>query len=153
MPPPRRYPVGEMLVFKMPEIKGGKQVNRSPRINPENCRKCGDCCKDMRVFYPITSSPPNISEMIRLHYMANVHTTISALDTLNGVPGYWLVFHHECLYLVREITEGHFEGGKFIEGHIDYSCGLIDTSERPMICDTFPYPTTEEHQCRFLDQL
>lgn len=109
-------------------------MNNSPRINPESCRECGECCKNFMLWYPGGLPRPVYDEMIRIKYMKGVKVHFEP-----GDGGNWLVFDHPC-----EFLDGDEEHG--------YQCAIYDKPERPTICALFPYPDTTKDQCPHLIQ-
>ncbi len=105
-------------------------MNFSPRINPEDCRTCGACCKDFMLYYPGGMDRLKYDEMIRILYCQGIEAHIEPDEK----GGNWLVFDHPCRYLQQD-AEGR------------YSCELYDEPERPLICALFPYEGTTKKDC------
>ena len=110
-------------------------MNSSPRVNPEDCRTCGECCKSYKIFYPPGLNREKYDDMIRILYSDGINAHIEQ----EGL-GNWLVFDHPCRYLQQD------EEGK-------YSCGLYDEPERPLICSLFPYADTTKKDCPHLRKI
>lgn len=106
--------------------------NTSPRVNPDDCRTCGECCKNFMLFYPHGLDRLKYDEMIRLVYLSGTDVTIELVE-----GGHWVIFNHPCKYLLQD------QGGV-------YSCDLIDDPARPLICSLFPYPDTPAEYCPHL---
>ena len=105
---------------------GNPEMNASPRINPVDCRTCGACCKDYRLWYPDGMHRFKYDDMIRIMYLTGVNARIERAE-----GGNWLIFDHPCKYL-------HEADGK-------YTCLIYDDPARPLICAIFPY--TESDIC------
>jgi len=96
-------------------------MNASPLIDTENCRTCGKCCKEYRLFYPDGLHRDKYDDLIRIMYLEGVKAHIERED-----KGVWLVFDHVCKFLRK------------VEGR--YSCTIYDDPTRPKICEKYPYP-------------
>lgn len=106
-------------------------MNTSPRVDPVNCRTCGQCCKTFRLWYPDGLPREKYDEMIRIVYSIDIKARIIRVQ-----GGNWLQFDHPCAYL-------KFEAGK-------YSCELYDDPCRPSICAIYPYAETTRDDCPHL---
>ena len=74
-------------------------MNESPRVNPDDCRTCGECCKNYMLFYPNWWPEDKQYEMIRIAYCKGINATIRE-DKEAG--GHWLIFNHPCQFLIDD---------------------------------------------------
>lgn len=110
--------------------------NTSPRVDPDDCRTCGKCCKDLH-FRIKKGFPREVYEqLILMHYRAGVQSHF--IEGSEEAPTEYidLQIDHPCRYLVEE-------NGM-------YSCKIVDSGARPLICSLFPYPETTPDQCPHL---
>ncbi len=106
-------------------------MNKSKYINPENCRKCGICCKSFSLVYAKKDknlNPIIFSEVERFRDL-DTNKIIVKEDESN--------FEVEFLFPCKHLIE---KDGVF-------SCDTY--SNRPLLCEEFPYKETTKIDCPF----
>lgn len=106
-------------------------MNRSPYIDPELCRRCGQCCTTFEIEYARDWDPVELSEIDRIRALAGIGDRISVREDETTIA---LVFEIPCRYLVEE------------DGL--YACSVYDDPERrPLMCEHYPYAHTTRADC------
>jgi len=98
-------------------------TNKSPRIDPEKCRSCGECCKYFEIWYGKDLDEDLLSEMQRFRMLRGIGKKITIKEEENG---YWLVFNFPCEHLRK------------VNGR--YSCAIYYSPDRPSLCRGYPWP-------------
>ena len=105
-------------------------MNESGLIDPATCRTCGRCCQYFEIGYQRDSSEFFLSEIARFQALKGLGDALTIRDEPDTI---WLRFNIPCKYLVEE-------SGIF-------SCSVYDSSERPLMCQRFPYPDSTPEDC------
>ncbi|NLX50230.1 MAG: hypothetical protein GXY82_10265 [Methanospirillum sp.] len=106
-------------------------MNRSSHIDPELCRRCGQCCRTYEIEYSRDWDPVDLSEIDRIRALAGFGDRCSVREEEGTLV---LVIDIPCRYLVEE------------DGF--YSCSVYDDpGRRPLMCEHFPYAHTTRADC------
>lgn len=104
-------------------------MNTSPYINPDLCRKCGECCEHLDIWYPRRAHALIRSEIDRFKLLKDIGDKISTIEEEDGT---WLRFNIPCKFLHKD-DEG-------------YWCEIYsDLQNRPLIC--MQYPHSKDDRC------
>ncbi len=108
-------------------------MNKSKYINPENCRKCGICCRSFSIVYDkrlAKIDPIMFSEIIRFKDLESE----GKIEVKEEEKVWEVTFNYPCKHLIEK--DGLF------------SCDIYN-STRPLLCTKFPYKETTKIDCPF----
>ena len=108
-------------------------MNKSPRVDALDCLKCGKCCLEFKIRYPLGMTESEIYELVFMTQRVGISARAEPDDRRDCT---WLIFDHPCKHL--DTTGG------------EYRCKIYNEPSRPPNCAWFPYPDATEEDCPHL---
>lgn len=94
-------------------------MNKSPYIDPKNCKSCGLCCKSFQIGYSKERDKALLSEVERFKLL-----NTDLIQVHEDATGFWVEFKIDCKHL-KTNEEGYY-------------CEIYDKN-RPELCERYPH--------------